>query len=259
MLGISLAPPTGACRNAAWSDELVVNQATIPIKQAFDRIKASLPTTVADVERALSNLEMAAAPEQEEDGTPNQVPPPEHEIAPAQEASLEHETVLLQEAVEPEQVGHNLEQEQTEDVAAADMENAEQTQLLNSIEDLFITPQPPILWQRPATRQRRVFEMSAVRRSARLAKQPAMPPLEKAQRNLCRKMGITEDEFQPIDQIIREFISTFVCPLPENIIAALTAAFDLDDDNAEMITQALLQHAGEAVDDLQREMDGAEE
>jgi hypothetical protein len=41
----------------------------------------------------------------------------------------------------------------------------------------------------------------------------------------------------------------FQGPLPAHIVAALTAIFDIDDDDA------LLQHAGEAVQDLQHAND----
>lgn len=54
------------------------------------------------------------------------------------------------------------------------------------IDDLFATPPPPALLQPPPqrTRRGRTFDMSKVRRSARLAKKPVMPAVERVQRNL---------------------------------------------------------------------------
>ena len=43
----------------------------------------------------------------------------------------------------------------------------------------------------------------------------------------------------------------FTSPLPEQIIAAMTAIFDLDDEEADNVNDTLLQHAGVAVADMQ--------
>nr|TKW29822.1 hypothetical protein SEVIR_3G420500v2 [Setaria viridis] len=119
---------------------------------------------------------------------------------------------------------------------------------LREIDSLFCNPPPPLL-QEPGLRrqrQRRSFDMTAVRRSARLARKPPMPVTEKAQRNLCRKLGLTNEELTPIDDVLRDFLSMFQGPLPETIVAALTAIFGLDDEGADMIEEALLNHAGTA-------------
>nr|TKW17005.1 hypothetical protein SEVIR_5G337100v2 [Setaria viridis] len=118
--------------------------------------------------------------------------------------------------------------------------------------DLGLTPpgaqrDPPC--NEPGThrqRQRRTFDMKAVRRSARLAKKPTMPATEKAQRNLCKKLGLTSEELTPIDEVLRDFLSMFQGPLPETVVAALTTIFELDDVGADMIEDALLHHAGTA-------------
>jgi hypothetical protein len=39
-------------------------------------------------------------------------------------------------------------------------------------------------------------------------------------------------------------------PLPPNILAAMTAIFDLEDDDAAALDDALLENAGEAIQDL---------
>ncbi|CAN6217852.1 unnamed protein product [Urochloa humidicola] len=120
------------------------------------------------------------------------------------------------------------------------------------LDDLFCTPPPPIINRPPARRprQRRTFDMSAVRRSERLAKNPSMLAVEHAQRNLCRKLGLTEEEAAPLEEVLADFIAMFIGPLPEHIIAALTTIFGLEDEGAEMLNEALLEHAGEGVDDL---------
>jgi hypothetical protein len=125
-------------------------------------------------------------------------------------------------------------------------------QLSNVVDTLFSNLDTPLL-QQPAPRRprhRRVFDMANVCRSARLAKRPAIPTVERAQRNLCRKLGIPTEAQDPIDDVLRDFITTFQGPLPEQIIATLLALFELDDDGADILDNALLQHARAAVADL---------
>jgi hypothetical protein len=120
------------------------------------------------------------------------------------------------------------------------------------VDALFTAPTPVVL-QPPATRrlrQRRAFDMSAVRRSARLAKKPAVPAVERAQRNLCRKLGLPAVESEPIETVLQDFIAMFRGPLPPHIVGALTAIFSLDDDDTGKLDDALLQHAGTAVVEL---------
>jgi hypothetical protein len=62
----------------------------------------------------------------------------------------------------------------------------------NDVDALFSNLDTPLL-QQPGPRRpchRRVFDMLNVLRSARLAKRPAISAMERAQRNLCRKLGI---------------------------------------------------------------------
>jgi hypothetical protein len=92
--------------------------------------------------------------------------------------------------------------------------------------------------------------MTSVRHSTHLAKRPAIPAVERAQRNLCRKLDIPADEDDPIDNVLRDFIRMFQGPLPEHIIAAFSALFELDDDNTDRLDNALLLHAGQVVADL---------
>ncbi|CAN6170775.1 unnamed protein product [Urochloa humidicola] len=128
----------------------------------------------------------------------------------------------------------------------------EEDDAYDGIDALFCSPPSPILSQAPARRprQRRTFDMQAVRRSARLARKPAVPAVEKAQRNLCRKLGLAEEETAPLETVLAEFIGMFKRPLPERILAALTTIFGLEDDGAEMLNDALLEYAGGGADDL---------
>ncbi|CAO2179602.1 unnamed protein product [Urochloa humidicola] len=126
-----------------------------------------------------------------------------------------------------------------------------------AVDDLFTEPASPLLHYPPirAPRRRRVFDMSAVRRSARLAAKPAMPSLQRAQNNLMRKLGLQVDERTPIEEVLREYVKSITGPLPDYIIAALATLLDLDDDGKDMMTEALLQHAGEGVAELQEEQE----
>ena len=58
---------------------------------------------------------------------------------------------------------------------------------------------------------------------------------------------------RPIEELLQDFISMFSGPLPEQIVAGMTAIFDLDDDEAENVNDALLQHAGATIEDLQED------
>ncbi|CAO2043195.1 unnamed protein product [Urochloa humidicola] len=126
-----------------------------------------------------------------------------------------------------------------------------------SVDDLFTTPPTPVLQHRPvrAPRRRRTFDMGAVRRSARLAKRPAMSSMQHAQRNLLRKLGIQESELQPLEKVLQDYIKSIKGPMPDYIIAALSTFLDLDDSDADQVTEALLQHVGEGVAELQAEQD----
>nr|TKW33343.1 hypothetical protein SEVIR_2G227900v2 [Setaria viridis] len=125
-----------------------------------------------------------------------------------------------------------------------------------SVHDLFANPEPPALQLQPTqrTRQRRTFNMNEVHRSARLVRKPAMPAIERKQRNLWRKLGVVDDEFTPIEHILQDFISMFQGALPDFIIGAMTTLFDLDDVVAEQMNDAILHMLGDAVDDLQQEL-----
>ena len=75
--------------------------------------------------------------------------------------------------------------------------------------------------------------------------------MERAQRNLWRKLGVSDEEFAPIETILQEFVNIFQGTLPENIVAAMTALFNLQDDDTDLALVALMQHAGEGFGDMQ--------
>jgi hypothetical protein len=119
------------------------------------------------------------------------------------------------------------------------------------IDVLFTKPNVSLLPQPVTrrTRQRRTFDMTNVRQSAKLAKKPAIPMVEHAQRNLRRKLGHTVDEETPIEEVLLD-TATFHGPLPAQVIDVMSVIFNLDDKNSDRLDEALLQHAGTTVADL---------
>lgn len=78
-----------------------------------------------------------------------------------------------------------------------------------------------------------------------------MPAVQRAQHNLCRKLGLLTDEMQPIKAALQEFLAMFQGPLPQDVITALTVAFNLEDPVAEELDEAMAVVAGEAIADIQ--------
>jgi hypothetical protein len=62
--------------------------------------------------------------------------------------------------------------------------------------------------------------------------------------------GLLRRRVDPIEEVLREFIITFHGLLPAHIVDAMSVIFNLDDDNFNFLDDALLQHAGKAVADL---------
>ncbi|CAN6280356.1 unnamed protein product [Urochloa humidicola] len=59
----------------------------------------------------------------------------------------------------------------------------------------------------------------------------------------------------PIEEVLKDYISSIKGPLPDYIIAAMTTLLDLDDEEKDKMTEALLRHAGDGVNELQAEQD----
>jgi hypothetical protein len=211
----------------AWSD-------TVAVSDVFGRLRAHLVNTpppprhnAPSIQEVASALDALLLPteEQAEGGTPILTMAPTHEEAEKEDNRPQQHAGTRDDSEHQQQFGvHNL---------------------ITSIEQ-------PVLSQ-PAPRrgrQQRVFNMAPVRRSARLAKRPSMPAMERAQRHLCRKLGLQAEDQDPIDRVLSDFVDMFQGPLPQHVIAALTALFDLDNEETGMVDNALLQHAGAAIGEL---------
>jgi hypothetical protein len=79
------------------------------------------------------------------------------------------------------------------------------------------------------------------RRSARLAKNRPMTQMQRAQQNLCRKLELLQDDLQPVEIALQEFVAMFNGPLPDQVIAALAEMFSLDDGPTMEIDDATWQ------------------
>jgi len=150
---------------------------------------------------------------------------------------------------------------QLDGVAAAPADELASHHDALGVASLFTTPPQPVLQppapQRalaptPAPRQHRrlTFDMSSVRRSARLSTRRPMTQMQQAQRNLCRKLGLYNDEPEPIEAALHEFIGMFNGPLPLDVSDALNEMFNLNDDGAEAMDNALIGMVGEGIDEL---------
>jgi hypothetical protein len=62
--------------------------------------------------------------------------------------------------------------------------------------------------------------------------------------------GLLRRRVDPIEEVLREFIATFHSPLPAHIADAMSVIFNLDDDNFDILDDALLQHTRTTVVDL---------
>jgi hypothetical protein len=106
------------------------------------------------------------------------------------------------------------------------------------------------------TKHRRLFNLSAVRRSARLANGPHMPIMQRAQRYLCRKLGLLANEGTPnFDNAFQDFQAWFQKPLSKEAGVALEALFNIHMPDTEHVDKALMGIAGEAIEEIQDEMD----
>ncbi|CAN6248136.1 unnamed protein product [Urochloa humidicola] len=258
-LGLHTNQPDKVAQNAVCP-----GQAAVPAQQVFTRLHNALgltgrqddPPTLEECERALNWLELVST----------HVNSPAH-LGPGFSSSMVHDTadyvpqindIEMEDVEVPEEHSIDIVTQLANDnvhLANGNNNNPDQPR----VDDLFASPAKAILQQPPPRRprQRRTFDMTAVRRSARLAKKPVLPSLTKAQNNLYRKLGLAADEIAPIEQVLQQYIDTIDGPLPEYIIAALTTFLDLDNETAEEMTEALLQQEGEGIEDLQHEQNAA--
>lgn len=222
--------------NVSWS---------VPVPNIFSKLRTSLlhpalagddknkvgeEPSIEEVAAALSSMEIRL-------GAPSQA---QEEAPPQREQSKEAVASTVAQAA-------STGQENIDDLQ-------DDTDTLGGVGALFCSPPAPLL-QQPAVRRarpRRTVDMSNVRRSARLAGKPSIPAMQMAQRNLCRKLDIDigNDELTSVEDTLRDFVAMFQGPLPEQVVAAMTTIFGLDDDGAALLDDTLLQHAGEAFSEL---------
>jgi hypothetical protein len=243
-LANKLGLTTSAVGEQAWSEPVAV-------PHVFNRLREELAprpsTTLEEVEKALDNLVLAV------ENVPLRQPPTGAGHAMVPEATaLQPATTASREGTAPLDAAA-LSAAASQDALAGNASELQPDDQTAGIASLFCTPPPPLL-QHPAPRrprQKRTFDMTKVRCSARLACKPVMSAAERAQRNLCRKLGSLCDKVTPIDDVLREFLSMFHGPMLEQIVAAMTAIFDLDDETSDVLDNALLNHVGAAVTELQ--------
>jgi hypothetical protein len=179
----------------------------IPVSAAFTRIIEALPvaeatprpaedTSVAAVELALCRFELATAA-----GI--------IDFGPQPASPIDMPQVLEAQQLQGNGMTQDVEMAGEEQGTVADFFAAPMPTLAASPSP---TPAPPPRW-RPC----RVFDMSTVRRSARLSNAPRIPAVQKAQHNLCRKLGLLNNDMPQIESTLQEYIAMFHGPLPQDI------------------------------------------
>jgi hypothetical protein len=95
-------------------------------------------------------------------------------------------------------------------------------------------------------KHRRLFNLSAVRRSARLTNGPHMSIMQRAQHNLCRKLGLLANDGTPnFDNAFQDFQAWFQKPLSKEAGVALEALFNIHMPDTKHVDNALMGIAGE--------------
>jgi hypothetical protein len=77
------------------------------------------------------------------------------------------------------------------------------------------------------------------------------PIAKMAEQNLCRRLGIVEDDQDVTEHAVQRFVDMFSSQVPSDTIAAMRALFCLDCAHAEAVEAALLAHGGHAALDLE--------
>ncbi|CAO2209962.1 unnamed protein product [Urochloa humidicola] len=139
------------------------------------------------------------------------------------------------------------------------------TETCTGIAELFTTPTQSILPQPGSAsikRGRRLKKQPVAIEGLRRSKRQACSRLkhlsaaERANHVLCRRLGYIKDDLTPTEQAVQEFVASFKGPMPQFIVAALTAVFHLDDDDVCRATSTLLKIGGpEAFEGLQETPD----
>jgi hypothetical protein len=105
----------------------------------------------------------------------------------------------------------------------------------------------------PENRRKTLAGGYTVRRSSiRIKNAHRGTPIAKmAERNLCRRLGIVEDNEDVTEQAVQKFVDMFSQQVPSETVAALRALFCLDCARAAAVEEALLAHGGQAAMDLE--------
>ncbi|CAO2039753.1 unnamed protein product [Urochloa humidicola] len=263
----------------------------IPVGRTFYRIKQSLPCfnspTIQEVEAALSK--MAGEPEQPtaDQGLNTDLEQPTNEprqlgvVEQTISQLMQHEggqqpnaspnaaacNINVLSATSPAPVCRTTPAPSTAPVCLTTPATTNTCTGLSGVADLFSTPEQGLLLQpppAPGKRGRRLkkspVQISGLRHSKRQAcsRLKHLPAEERANHVLCKRLGYIKDDLTPAEQAIQEFIATFKGPMPQHIVAGLTAMFRLDDEDICNATMALVKLGGPSVaDGLPEVNDGA--
>lgn len=104
----------------------------------------------------------------------------------------------------------------------------------------------------PTMHRRCNYDMKNVRCSARLAKRPMLLLCNRHRptANLCRTLGLSAEEHAPIEKILQEYVVMYRGSLPEQVVVLISTFFGIDDDYIHQLDDALVELAGEGVDEL---------
>ncbi|CAN6168640.1 unnamed protein product [Urochloa humidicola] len=271
-----------ACNNQCYEVPPARTHPTIPVRRAFYRIKNSLPRvaapTIEEVDAVLS--EMAAPVNVQMPEDPSSTQQHQSQLTPRGDPGEQqhNDDGQQQHHDAAEQPHHDVQTPiakvgdidrpavQTPQVCQQTPVAASASANLDGIAELFSTPEQGIISQPPPVpgkRGRRLKKtpvaVSSLRRSKRQAccRLKHLPAEQRAQHVLCRRLGYIKDDLTPAEQAIQEFVRTFKGPMPQFIVASLTAMFRLDGDDISSATAALIRLGGqEAADNLPEESDG---
>ena len=78
-----------------------------------------------------------------------------------------------------------------------------------------------------------------------------MPIAQLAEKLLCQRLGIVEEGEMITEEANNKYVALFNGQLPDIAVAALRALFKLDCDLGTAVEDALIEHGGDTVPELQ--------
>ncbi|CAN6203450.1 unnamed protein product [Urochloa humidicola] len=236
----------------AWSNDGAENPVvpwprTVPVNDAFQRILAELPATPAPLDGSFVELYNKArrlyAPEAAPTPPGSAAIPASGDVTP--EPAAPEPLHLDSTSVDTAQLsGPATQAQETNDMAELHAQQDMHVIPGQPLADcLFVAPALPLLshvaptplpWNQAASLQN-----DDAPGDARTSPDPAPLPTRQRRRRVF--------------DMSAEFIAMFQGPLPQHVVAALTTAFNLDDEDAEELDAALVALAGDAVEDIQEE------